>query len=99
MEKNESKNMNEVDRLRKETHAAICQEWEANAPTEVRKGVPPSRIMAVIAARYGMTAQGVESVLRKGGVYDGAKSYKESVMGSGAVFTESFIGTSQGGER
>ena len=72
-------NMNEVERLRKETHAAICQEWEANAPAEVRKGVPPSRIIAALAARYGMTAQGVETVLRRGGVYEGAKKFKEEL--------------------
>lgn len=76
---NMNMNMNEVDRLRKETHAAICKRWEAIAPDEVRKGVPPSRIIAALAARYGMTAQGVETVLRRGCVYEGAKKFKEEL--------------------
>lgn len=80
---NENMNMNEVDRLRKETHAAICKRWEAIAPEEVRKGVPPTRIIAILAASYGMTAQGVEKVLRKGGVYEGSSKYKESVLETG----------------
>ena len=85
MEKNEVRYVNEVERIRKETHASICREWEESAPGAVRDGVPPTRIFAAIAARHGMTAFGVEKVLRAAGLSDGAKNFKRSVMGDGAA--------------
>lgn len=85
MEKNEVRYVNEVERIRKETHASICREWEESAPGAVRDGVPPTRIFAAIAARHGMTAFGVEKVLRAAGLYDGAKNFKKSVMGDGVA--------------
>ena len=71
--------VNEVERVRKETHASICREWQETAPSAVREGTAPTRVIAVIAARHGMTSQGVENVLRNAGLYDGAKKYKETV--------------------
>ena len=79
MTQNDRPMMNEVERIRKETHAAICKEWEDTAPQAVKDGVPPTRILAAIAARRGMTSQGVENVLRNAGLYDGARKYKETV--------------------
>lgn len=71
--------MNEVDRVRKELHASICREWEETAPDAVREGTAPTRVIAVIASRHGMTSQGVERILRSEGYYDGAKKYKQTV--------------------
>ena len=85
MEKTEGKYVNEVERLRKETHASICREWEESAPDAVRDGVPPTRIFTAIAARHGMTAYGVEKVVRAAGLYDGAKSFREKVMSDGGA--------------
>lgn len=70
---------NEIERLRQERNASICRDWEIEAPAAVRGGAAPSRVMAVLASRYNMTAQGVENVLRLAGLYDGARKYKESV--------------------
>lgn len=72
--------MNEVERIRKERDESICREWEETAPAAVRDGVPPSRILASIAAKRGMTAQGVEVVLRRAGIYEGAREFKKEVV-------------------
>ena len=79
MSNNEVKYVSDVDRVRKETHASICREWEESAPGAVREGVPPHRIFAAIASRHGMTAYGVEKVLRTAGLYEGASEYKKRV--------------------
>ena len=79
-EKNEVKYVNEVEVSREKRNASICKEWEESAPGAVRDGVPPTRIFAAIAARHGMTAFGVEKVLRAAGLYDGAKNFKKSVL-------------------
>lgn len=76
---------NEIERLRQERNASICRDWEIEAPAAVRGGAAPSRVMAVLASRYNMTAQGVENVLRLAGLYDGARKYKESVIAADAA--------------
>ena len=75
----ENESIKDIERLRQERNASICSDWEREAPAAVRGGAAPSRVMAVLASRYNMTAQGVESVLRLAGLYDGARKYKESV--------------------
>ena len=72
--------MNDVDRARMERDAAICGEWERSAPREVKEGVPPSRILSSLAARYGLTAQAVENILRRKGLYNGAREFKAAVV-------------------
>ena len=71
--------INEVERARAERTSSIVTEWGEEAPEAVRSGTPPSRVIADIAARHGMTAQGVELILRREGVYHGAKEFKEEV--------------------
>ncbi len=75
----ENESIKDIERLRQERNASICRDWEREAPAAVRGGAAPSRVMAVLASRYNMTAQGVENVLRLAGLYDGARKYKESV--------------------
>ena len=69
-----------VDRARIERDAAICAEWEQSAPQEVADGVPPSRILSVLGGKYGLTAQAVESILRRKGLYNGAREFKAAVV-------------------
>ena len=69
-----------VDRARMERDAAICEEWERSAPVEVKEGVPPTRILSSLAAKYGLTAQAVESILRRKGLYNGAREFKAAVV-------------------
>ena len=53
-----------IDEFRKERDAAIIAEWKSR-----NKLVPPYRTMTAIAGKMGMTAQGIEKILRKYGVY------------------------------
>ena len=69
----------DVERLRQEAHAAICKEWENTAPASVQAGTPPTRVLSSIASKFGMTAQGVEAILRRAGLYKGAKEYKKTI--------------------
>lgn len=75
---NDEKYVSEVERARNATHAAIREEWEASLKASGGAEVAPTRIFAAIAARHGMTAYGVELVLRKSGLYEGARKLKES---------------------
>lgn len=56
--------MQSIDEFRKERDAAIIAEWRSR-----NKMLPPYRVMTAIAGKMGMTAQGIEKILRKHGVY------------------------------
>ena len=76
---NGSRYLSEVERLRQEAHTSIRKEWEEIGAQEVSRGVPPSRIFAAIGANHGMTAQGVENILRKYGDYEGSRKFKQDL--------------------
>ena len=71
---------NDVEQARKRMHEEICQEWLQSAREAVMKGIPCTRILTTIGMRHGMSMQNVDKILRKAGVYQGAKHFRRTVM-------------------
>ena len=71
---------NDVEAARKRMHEEICREWLQSAREEVMRGIPCSRILTAIGMRHGMSMQNVDKILRKAGVYQGAKHFRKTVM-------------------
>lgn len=61
-----------IDEFRAERDAAIIAEWKAR-----NRLLPPYRVMTAIATQMGMTAQGIEKILRKHGVYTRKRHYNK----------------------
>ena len=74
---------NDVQLARKRMHEEICREWQQSARDAVRNGIPCSRILTVIGQRHGMSMQNVDKILRRAGIYQGAKKFRQSVIEEG----------------
>jgi hypothetical protein len=63
-----------IQRIREERNADICRDFKGY----YHEGVSlVSRIFAQLASKYGMTAQGVEKVVRLSGLYNGKPGRKK----------------------
>jgi hypothetical protein len=71
---------NDVELARKQMHEEICREWQETAPSAVMSGIAPCRVLTSIAQRHGMSMQNVDKILRKAGVYQGAKHFRKTVI-------------------
>lgn len=71
---------NEVEAARQQLHEKVCREWKETAPSAVKAGIAPSRILSTLAARHGMSMTNVVKILRRAGIYQGAKSYKREIL-------------------
>ncbi len=71
---------NDVNLARRQMHQEICREWQQTAPDAVKSGIPPCRILTAIGMKHGMSMQNVDKILRKAGLYNGAKEYKKQIL-------------------
>lgn len=61
------------ERKRAEERSHICKEFKELAPEMIRAGCKPWRAIRKLAKTHGKTTGGIVWILRKEGVYEGAK--------------------------
>lgn len=66
--------MQTIDEFRKARNADICRDFRDNC----RRGYSlVSKVFAQLAIQYGMTAQGIEKIVRQAGLYNGKPGRKK----------------------
>lgn len=71
---------NDVQKARKRLHDEVCREWQETARDAVMSGISCSRVLTTIGMRHGMSMQNVDKILRKAGLYKGAKQFRKAIM-------------------